>query len=61
MSYQDLEEFDRDVLDVETPSLNRYLVNEDEVEEQHKNKYIKLLVEYVEARKKDYQANVPKE
>ena len=54
MSYQDLEEFDRDVLDVETPSLNRYLVNEDEVEEQHKNRYIKLLVEYVEARKKDY-------
>ena len=33
MSYEDLEEFDRDVFDIETPSLNRYLVNEDEVEE----------------------------
>ena len=59
MSYQDLEEFDSNVFDIETPSLNRYLVNEDEVEEHHKNKYVKILVEYVEARKKDYQANVP--
>ena len=54
MSYEELEQFDRDVLDVENPSLHRYLVNCDVVEEQHNNKYVNALVEYVEARKTNY-------
>ena len=54
MTYEELEQFDNDVLDVENPSLYRYLVNGDTVEEQHKNKYVNLLVEYVEKRKTNY-------
>ena len=33
MTYEELEAFDRDILDVENPSLYRYLVNGDVVEE----------------------------
>ena len=33
MTYEELSEFDRDILDVENPSLYRYLVNGDVVEE----------------------------
>ena len=61
MTYEELEQFDKDILDIENPSLQRYLLNGDPIEEQHNNKYLNILVKYVEARKVDYAANVPKE
>ena len=36
-------------------------MNGDPIEEQHNNKYVNILVKYVEARKKDYAANVPEQ
>ena len=35
LNYQDLEEFDSDVLDVENPQLQRYLVNGEPLRDQH--------------------------
>ena len=59
MTYADLEQFDADVLDIENPQLQRYLMNGDSILPEHDNKYINILVDYVEARKTDYAANVP--
>ena len=61
MTYEELEQFDNDILDIENPSLQRYLLNGDPIEVEHDNKYMNILVSYVEARKTDYAANVPKE
>ena len=60
MSFEDLEQFDADVLDIENPQLQRYLMNGDPVLEEHDNKYVNILVNYVDARKEDYASNVPK-
>ncbi len=60
LSYSDLEEFDSDILDVENPQLQRYLVNGEELKDHHNNKYMKILKDYVVARKENYDANVPK-
>ena len=61
MTYAELEQFDNDILDIENPSLQRYLLNGDPIEKEHDNHYMNLLVKYVDARKTDYAANVPKE
>ena len=61
MTYEDLEQFDKDILDIENPSLQRYLLNGDPIEEHHNNKYMNILVKYVDARKADYAGNVPKQ
>ena len=59
MTYADLEEFDSHVLDLENPQLQRYLMNGDDILPEHDKKYMRILVDYVEARKVDYKANVP--
>lgn len=59
MSYAELEQFDMEVLDVENPQLLRYLMNGDSLLAEHDTKYMRQLVDYVEARKTDYAANVP--
>ena len=61
MTYSDLEQFDADVLDIENPQLQRYLMNGDPLLEEHDNKYMNILCKYVEDRKADYAANVPKD
>ena len=60
MSYEDLEEFDANVLDIENPQLQRNLMNGDPLLPQHDNKYMNILMKYVEARKFDYANNIPK-
>ena len=59
MGMDELQQFDQDILNIENPSLQRYLVNGEPLEEQHNNKYMNILVKYVDARKSDYAANVP--
>ena len=60
MTRLELEQFDTDILDMENPSLQRYLLNGDEVRPEDDSKYLRVLINYVEARKADYAANVPK-
>jgi len=60
MTYEELEQFDADVLDIENPQMQRYLMNGEDLLPQHDNKYMRILVDYVEARRTDYQNNVPK-
>ena len=60
LSYADLIEFDQNVLDIENPSLQRYLMNGEDLLPQHNNKYMNILMEYVQARKVDYFGNIPK-
>ena len=59
LTYAELEQFDADVLDLENPSMQRYLMNGDALEPEHDNKYMKILVKYVSDRKSDYASNVP--
>ena len=59
MSYEDLEQFDKDVLDIENPQMQRYLMNGDPIQEQHNTKYMNILVKYVDDRKVDFAGNVP--
>ena len=47
MSYQDLEEFDSQILGLENPSLYRYLVNQEPLEPEHNTRYVCELVLYV--------------
>ena len=61
LSYEDLEEFDSDVLDIENPQLQRNLMNGDPLLPQHNNKYMNILMDYVQARKVDYFGNIPKQ
>ena len=60
MSYQDVEEYDHQILSIENPSLQRYLINGESIVPEHQNKYVQILVDYVKARKENYEANVPK-
>ena len=59
MTYEELEQFDADILDIENPQMQRYLMNGDDILPEHDNKYMNILVEYVELRKTDYANNVP--
>ena len=59
MTYEELEEFDANILDVENPQMQRYLMNGDVILPEHDNKYMNILVDYVELRKTDYKNNVP--
>ena len=61
MTYADLEQFDNEVLDMENPQMQRYLINGDPLESTHDNHYMRTLVAYVDARKKDYASNVPQD
>ena len=51
MSYNDLEEFDNDVLSLENPTLQKYLMNGDKLRLDHDKKWMRLLIEYVNSRK----------
>ena len=51
MSYNDLEEFDNDVLSLENPTLQKYLMNGDKLRPDHDKKWMRLIVEYVNSRK----------
>ena len=59
MTYAELEQFDEDILDMENPQLQRYLMNGEALEPEHDTKYMNILVEYVGLRKSDYSNNVP--
>ena len=59
MTYEDLEQFDNDILDIENPQLQRYLMNGDPLLPEHDRKYMRAMVQYVEARKTDYAKNTP--
>ena len=59
MSYKECEEFDEQIISMENPSMQRYLINGDAVLPEHDTKWIRILGKYVEARKKDYYANIP--
>ena len=50
-TYNDLLEFDRDVLKMENPTLVKYLMNGDFVEEKHRSEHLWRLLHYVEKRK----------
>ena len=60
MTYDELEQFDNEILDIENPQLQRYLMNGEELLPEYDLKYMRLLVDYVEARKSDYANNVPR-
>ena len=61
MTYQDVEEYDFDILSIENPSLQRYLINGEPVTiAEHNNRYVKVLLKYVQDRKTDYYNNIPK-
>ena len=60
MTYEELEQFDADILDIENPQLQRYLMNGDSILPEHDNKYMNILVRYIDARMEDYVQNVPK-
>ena len=60
MNYDELEQFDDEILDIENPQMQRYLMNGEDLLPEHDNKYMRILVEYVEARKNDYANNVPR-
>ena len=61
MSYQDVEQFDNQILNIENPQLQRYLINGEDVLPVHDLKYVHILLDYVNKRKNDYYANIPKE
>ena len=54
-----MSEFDDEILDIENPQLQRYLINKEPLKHQHDKKYMKLLKGYVEDRKRDYKNNIP--
>ena len=61
MSYEDVEQFDHEILNVENPQMQRYLMNGEELLPEHDNRYMNVLLQYIEARKKDYHGNIPKD
>ena len=61
MTRAQLEKFDYDILNMENPSLQRYLLNGEPVKpEDANNEYLHILIDYIHARKTDYASNVPK-
>ena len=62
MDYAETERFDDEILNVENPVMQRYLVNgERPLAPEHDTKYMNIMCEYVELRKSDYKNNVPVE
>ena len=61
MTYEEVEEFDNQILNIENPQLQRYLINGEDILPEHNLKYVHLLVDYVDKRKSDYYANIPKD
>jgi hypothetical protein len=44
MTYEDLEQFDNDILDIENPQLQRYLMNGDPLLPEHDRKWMRAMV-----------------
>ena len=59
LTYEDVEQYDHEILSVENPQLQRYLINGEPLLPEHNNKYMNILLDYVKARKEDYYGNVP--
>ena len=47
MSYADVEQFDDEILGMENPQLQRYIVNGEPVQKEHSCRYLDTLVEYI--------------
>ena len=61
MTYEELEEFDREIITIENPQMQRYMINGDPILPEHDTKWMKILMKYIEARKTDYYNNIPKD
>ena len=56
----ELEQFDDEILSMEVPHLQRYLIFGQIVSDQDMHlKYLHVLLDYIEARKTDFKANTP--
>ena len=61
LSYAEVEQFDQEIVSMENPQMQRYLINGEQVLPEHDTKYMRVLLDYVQARKDDYHNNVPKD
>ena len=61
MSYADVEQFDDEILNIENPQMQRYLMNGEDLLPEHDLKYVRVLLDYIEARKTDYYGNIPED
>ncbi len=59
MSYEELDQYDKDVLEIESPQLWKYVINGEPIAPEHNNKYMNVLMDYVIKRRTDYKSNVP--
>ena len=60
MTYEQVEQFDHEILSIENPSMQRYFINGEPVIPEHDVHYVRVLIDYIDARKKDYSGNIPK-
>ena len=51
MSYNDLEDFEAEVLSLENPLMQRYLMNGEPLQEEHNTKHMRAVLDYVNKRK----------
>jgi succinate dehydrogenase flavin-adding protein (antitoxin of CptAB toxin-antitoxin module) len=54
MTYEELVQFEEEIIDVENPHLNKYLVFGQPPIEEHDSKYLNILKDYVAERKKNF-------
>ena len=60
LTYEELEQFDDEILSMEVPHLQRYLLSGQLLTpEDMKKKYLHVLLNYIQDRKRDYKANTP--
>ena len=62
LSYKDLEMFDKHVLDIDNEHLEQYLIKGKALKDEHDNRFMRLLQDYIERRKEGEigNANWPK-
>jgi succinate dehydrogenase flavin-adding protein (antitoxin of CptAB toxin-antitoxin module) len=60
MTYDDLEQFESVVFNIENDQLKRYLVSCDPLLPEHDKPIMRTLQDYVRSNKRDYEANIPK-
>ena len=61
-TYEELERFDNEIVSMENPAMQRVLINGEPIQDPaHDTKYLRILIDYVAARKRDYKNNVPEE
>ena len=59
MTREEVAQFDDEILNIENPQMQRYLINGEDILPEHDCKYMRVLVDYVDKRKKDYHGNIP--